>query len=218
MADGRNLVALRYGYDDDGTRGSSAGSLETETLAAILGRATCRRYRPDQVPDDLLRTLFASAQSAPSKSDLQQYSIVQVTRPEARRAIADLVPSMPWVAAAPTFLVFCPDLYRSRRITELRGYRYGNDSLDSFANATADAALAMAFFITAAEAVGLGCCPISVIRNHIEAVSDLLGLPDGVYPLAGLCVGHPETPGHVSMRLPWRVWNVFPKRASVYPT
>ena len=46
-------------------------------------------------------------------------------------------------------------------------------------------------FVAAAEAVGLGCCPISVIRNHAEEVGGLLGLPDHLFPVAGLGVGEP---------------------------
>ena len=57
-------------------------------------------------------------------------------------------------------------------------------------------------FVAAAEAVGLGCCPISVIRNHAEEVSGLLGLPDHLFPVAGLGVGIPATPAFVSARLP----------------
>jgi hypothetical protein len=41
-----------------------------------------------------------------------------------------------------------------------------------------------------------------VIRNHAEEVSGLLGLPDHVFPVAGLGVGIPATPAFVSARLP----------------
>ena len=37
--------------------------------------------------------------------------------------------------------------------------------------------------------MGLGCCPISVVRNHVEKLSELLELPAGVFPVAGLTVG-----------------------------
>ena len=69
-------------------------------------------------------------------------------------------------------------------------------------NTAVDAGIALATFVAAAEAVGLGCCPISVVRNHIEEASTLFGLPDGVYPVAGLALGWPEKTAQVSMRLP----------------
>ena len=56
--------------------------------------------------------------------------------------------------------------------------------------------------ITAAEAVGLGTCPISVIRDHATAISKLLELPDHIFPLAGLCLGWPAGEGRISCRLP----------------
>jgi len=60
----------------------------------------------------------------------------------------------------------------------------------------------MQTFILAAEAAGLGCCPISVIRNHVDRAGEILGLPDKVFPVAGLCVGWPAVEGHISLRLP----------------
>jgi hypothetical protein len=41
-----------------------------------------------------------------------------------------------------------------------------------------------------------------VIRNQLPSVAEALKLPDGVFPVAGLCVGYPAGPGYTSMRLP----------------
>lgn len=56
-------------------------------------------------------------------------------------------------------------------------------------------------FIRAAEAVGLGCCPISAVRNHAARISALLEMPDWVFPVAGLCVGYPAEPHRMVPRL-----------------
>ncbi len=53
----------------------------------------------------------------------------------------------------------------------------------------------------AAETLGLGTCPISVLRNRIAAVAEILELPDKVFPVAGLCLGYPAQAGFISMRL-----------------
>ena len=158
-------------------------------LAAILDRRVTRRYRPEPVPEPLLLTLLAAAQSAPSKSDLQQYSIVVVQEPAKIAAVADWIGTMPWIREAPVFLFFCGDIRRGRRLCELRGLGHANDNVDTFLNATADAALAMAHLILAAEMAGLGSCPVSYVRNHLERVAPLLGLPRGVFPVAGLTLG-----------------------------
>ncbi len=79
---------------------------------------------------------------------------------------------------------------------------HANNNLDTFLNTAVDCTLAMAAFMAAADAAGLGTCPISYVRNHIEKLVPLLALPAGVYPVAGLTVGWPEFRRPVSMRLP----------------
>ena len=71
----------------------------------------------------------------------------------------------------------------------MRDKPFANDHLDSFFNASVDAGWVLMNFIRAAESVGLGCCPISAVRNHAARISALLGLPDWVFPVPGLCVG-----------------------------
>jgi FMN reductase [NAD(P)H] len=171
-------------------------------LRQVLMRRTHRRYAERPVPEPLLRLLLGTAFSASSKSDFQQASVIRVRDRQSRDRLAALVPDMPWVGDAPVFLVFCGDAYRLERIGELRGHSNENGRLEGFFNAAMDAALVLQTFILAAETAGLGCCPISVIRNHADAVVEILGLPDKVFPVAGLCVGYPAAAGHVSMRLP----------------
>jgi nitroreductase len=171
-------------------------------LHRILRRRTHRRYAPRPVAQGLLTLLTAAALSASSKSDFQQVSIIRVVDPETRSALAGLIPAMPWISAAPAFFVFCGDARRLERIGEMRGRPEPNGRLEGFFNAAVDAALALQTFILAAEAAGLGCCPISVIRNHAERAGEILELPDKVFPVAGLCVGWPAAEGHISLRLP----------------
>ncbi|HYZ40028.1 MAG TPA: nitroreductase family protein, partial [Stellaceae bacterium] len=171
-------------------------------LRQVLMRRTHRRYAERPVAEGLLRLLLGTAFSASSKSDFQQASVIWVRDRESRDRLAALVPDMPWVGNAPEFLVFCGDAHRLERIGELRGHINENGRLEGFFNAAIDSALVLQTFILAAETAGLGCCPISVLRNHAAAVADILGLPDKVFPVAGLCVGYPAVAGHVSMRLP----------------
>jgi len=168
----------------------------------LIDRRSIRRYKPDPVPEPLLAALLAAAQSAPTKSNLQQYSILVLEDPDRRRDLADLIPACRWAAMAPVFLLFLGDIRRGRRIAKMRGYEHRNDNLDTFMNAAVDAALAMQCLIMAAETSGLGCCPISMVRNDPEALAQLVGLPDGVFPVAGLSLGWPDEAPAVSMRLP----------------
>ena len=175
---------------------------DNEALHRILGRRTHRAYSDKRVPEALLDVLVSAALSASSKSDFQQASIIRVIDPAKRAALAALIPAMPWIGTSPIFYVFCGDARRLERLCDLRGHPQGNGRLEGFFNAAVDAALVMQTFILAAESVGLGVCPISVIRNHPDAVGEILGLPDKVFPVAGLCIGWPAGAGFVSMRLP----------------
>jgi nitroreductase len=164
-----------------------------------------RRYTDRPVEPELLRLLCACALSAPSKSDLQQGDILVVRERATIEAIAKLIPDMPWIATAPVFLIF---LANGRRIPQIAGWRgkpFPNDHLDLFFNAAVDAAIVLSQFIRAAEAAGLGCCPISVIRDHAQTIVEMCSLPQKVVPLAGMCLGWPGEESGISARLPLAV-------------
>ena len=173
-----------------------------DELSRIAARRVHRRYLPREVEPGLLRLLCACALSAPSKSDLQQSDILIIREKATRHAIGALLPDMPWLPDAPVFLVFLANGRRLPRIAQMRGKPFPNDHLDLFFNATVDAAIVLATFLRAAEAVGLGCCPISMIRDHARVISDMLALPDKVVPIAGMCVGWPAETSGITARLP----------------
>jgi nitroreductase/FMN reductase [NAD(P)H] len=174
---------------------------DVSVLAPFAFHAMCRHYGDRALDRDLVRLLCACALSAPSKSDLQQRDIVEVTDPDIRQRIAALMPHMPWVGEAPGFLVFCANGRRLPKIAELRRKPFPNDHLDLFFNAVGDAAIALSTCIHAAESVGLGCCPISEIRNHAAEISDWLNLPERVIPFAGLCIGWPSGAGRIAPKI-----------------
>lgn len=194
-----NALRLRFGERVD-----VPPALETvAALRTIALRASCRAFEPSPVDPDVLDALCAVALSAPSKSDLQQRDIVVVDDPALLAELKRLVSAQAWIAGAPSLLVFCANNRRQRQLHEWHGRAFVNDHLDAFFNASVDAGIALATFIVAAEAAGLGCCPISTIRNEAAAASALLGLPEHVFPVAALAVGHPvvaERP--ISARLP----------------
>ncbi len=195
MADGQALLNARYGMDMPNVE-------VPDPIAPLLDRRVVRRYTDQEIPDPLLDGLLAAAQSAPAKSDLQQYSVVVMRDKPRIKQIADWIGTMDWIATAPVFLVWCGDMRRGQRLCDMHNMPHANNNMDTFLNTAVDCSLAMAQFMAAAEAVGLGTCPISYVRSHIERVSPLLGLPNGVYPVAGLSVGWPVFRRPTSMRLP----------------
>ena len=175
------------------------------TLLYLARRRTHRNYSERPVDPALIETLAAAALCAPTKSDLQQRDIVIVRERGLRDGIDALFPEDEWIAAAPAFLVFCGNNRRQRQLHEWRRRPFANDHLDAFFNAAVDAAMVLANFIVAAERSGLGCCAISAVRDHASRISDLLGLPDHVFPVTGLTLGWPAGEGTVSLRLPLAV-------------
>jgi nitroreductase len=193
----KSVLAARFG---------SAPALKeapkgVDVLAAMADRRVVRRYSDKPLDPALLETLCAVALSAPSKSDLQQADIVIVTDKAQRAKLQKLIPENPWAEAGPALLVFCGNNRRHRLLFEWRKRPFVNDYLDPFFNAAVDAGIVLATFIAAADRVGLGTCPISQIRNHAKEVADILGLPDHVFPVAGMGVGWPSFEGVMTPRL-----------------
>lgn len=171
-------------------------------LRGLASRGVCRRFSDEPVPDSLIDTLAALALAAPTKSDMQQRDILIIEDPAIRTRINTLLADQDWIPKAPHFLVFLANNRRQRQIHDWTGIPFANDHLDAFFNASVDAGIVLSAFVLAAEAAGLGCCPVSVIRNHAEEVSGLLGLPDHVFPVAGLGFGWPQSAAYISLRLP----------------
>jgi nitroreductase len=197
-----NDLRARFGLDLDLGLEEGVEMPYEPWLRQMLVRRTHRRYLDQPVSDAIVRLLLASAFAASSKSDFQQASVIWVKDPDRRERLGVLFPDMPWIGTAPVFLVFLGDARRLDRIGELRGHDLNNATLEGFFNAAIDGALALQTCILVAETIGLGTCPISVLRNRIADVEKILELPDKVFPVAGLCLGYPDQPGFVSMRLP----------------
>ena len=178
-----------------------AGETPDPAVERLLAHRTQRLYTDAPVPDAVMDTLIAAGLSAATKSDLQQVSLIRIRDRATREAIGALIPGMPWIVQAPEFFIVCGDNRRIRRVCELRGLGYANDTMDAVLNATIDAAIAMQQMVCAAEIVGLGCCHISHVRDHVDAIAEILAIPDHVFPIAGLCIGYPAREGFVSVRL-----------------
>ena len=180
--------------------------LANSTLQRMADRNSCRHFANQPVDESLIEMLCAVALASPTKSDLQQRDIVIVQDRVLRDEVNSLFGDGSWIAEAPFLLVFCGNNRRQRQLSEWRKKPFLNDHLDAFFNASVDAAIALSAFVTAAESVGLGCCPVSEIRNHCDVISEKLQLPQHVFPVAGLAAGWPQQqPASVSMRLPLSV-------------
>jgi nitroreductase len=210
----RAAVGARYGVDpaavDDAVPGAAAGLARLadrsgSVLDTLLGHRTVRSYLPDALDDDVVPTLVAAAQSAPTSSNLQVWSVVAVTDKDRKDRLARLAGDQEHVRAAPLLLVWLADVARARSLGASAGVHLeATEFLETTVLAVVDAALAAQSAAVAAESVGLGTVFIGGLRNHPAQVAAELGLPDGVFAVAGLVVGHPDPAGteRVKPRLP----------------
>src|SRR6056300_1523657 len=202
MLNYQQIYKNRYGKE------TKVGPLKTDLpplLKTILSRGSVRKFSKKNISKELLSLLLTAAQSAPSKSNLQQYSILVLQDEVIKSQISNLIGNTKWALKAPLFFLFLADIRRNIKITRNRGYTYKNNNLDTFMNSVIDAALSMQSMISASETIGLGVCPISMIRNIIDEVKNICELPKGVFPIAGLAMGWPTEKPRLSYRLPQEV-------------
>ena len=199
MIDVSNLYQNRYGKKTD----QNFSKIDiTPLINSTISRASVRKFSKKNISKELLTLLLTAAQSAPSKSNLQQYSIMVIHNQSLKNEISKLIGDTKWALTAPVFLLFLADIRRNIKITNHKGYNHKNNNVDTFMNGVIDSALSMQSMICASESIGLGICPISMIRNIIEEVKNLCKLPKGVFPIAGLALGWPDEKSPVSIRLP----------------
>jgi nitroreductase len=160
-------------------------------LALMSAHRTIRRFLPEPVDDATVRAAVAAAQHASTSSHIQGYTLIRVRDTEQRRRLVELTGGQPQVAGAGAFFVVCGDVRRHRLVAERAGRR-NVQNLETFLLAAIDASLFAQNLALAFESLGLGVCMIGGLRNHLGQADELLGLPAGVLPFFGLCVGRPD--------------------------
>lgn len=174
----------------------------SETQNLQLRHRSVRKFKDRQLEPGQLEDLIRCGQAAASSSFIQAYSVVRVTQPEVRTAIADAAGGQNWIRQAAEFLVFCADLQRIDSACQ----RVGAGPLDGYAEhglaAVVDVALMAQNVLLAAESQGLGGVFIGGIRNDPQLIIDQLGLPELVTPVFGMCLGWPDDDNQVKPRMP----------------
>ncbi|EIN00479.1 nitroreductase [Paraburkholderia hospita] len=194
-ADSETLQALlrqRYGTVSAPETAIDARSFN-DVIRTLLEHRSVRAYSDQPLPDDILDTISAAAQSASTSSNLQAWSVVAVRDTARKERLAACAGNQKHVAKAPLLLVFIADLSRLRRVSEAQGLEpVGLEYLEAFLVAVADAAFAAQNTVIALESIGLGCCYIGGMRNRPELVAEELGLPAEAFAVFGLTVGYPD--------------------------
>ncbi|MDX1464532.1 MAG: oxygen-insensitive NADPH nitroreductase [Halomonas sp.] len=172
------------------------------TIELLKSHRSIRKFTDQPVSRELLEELIRAGQAAATSSHVQAYSVIHVTNPTNREMIAELAGGQAYVATCGAFLVFCADMKRPTDAAERTEARVVRGMTEQLLVASVDTALMAQNVAVAAESEGLGICYIGGIRNDPQRVSDLLGLPDHVFPLFGMCLGYPAHQPDVKPRLP----------------
>ncbi|MDR3531664.1 MAG: nitroreductase family protein [Rhodopila sp.] len=195
-----DALALRYGADAAPTAGPW-----NEHISLLLSHRSVRGYRPDALPQGTLETLIAAAQSAATSSNLQTWSVIAVTDPDKKAALAKVAANQKHIEQCPLFLVWVADISRNQRLGAAEGVTLEvMPYQETFLVAAIDAALAAQNATVAAESLGLSCVYIGALRNNPQEVARIVGLPSGAFGVFGMCVGFasPAAANEVKPRLP----------------
>lgn len=172
----------------------------------LLNHRSIRSFRDEAVPEAMLGDILRAAQQASTSSNMQAYSIIRITDPDLRAELAAISGDQHYVETCPEFLVWCADMERLSMAADAKADREvvsGHFSnAEAYTIAVVDTALAAQNAAAAAESFGLGICYIGAIRNDIGKTAALLGLPQRVVPLFGMCIGWPDQTPLLRPRLP----------------
>lgn len=173
-----------------------------DTIRLLKSHRSIRKFEERDIPKELLIELVRSGQTAATSSHIQAYSIIHVTDKQLRDQLVELTGGQKYVASSSDFLVFCADMKRSLEAARSTGESVVSGMTEQLLVATVDVSLMAQNIAIAAESEGVGICYIGGIRNNPQAVSELLSLPQHVYPVFGMCLGYPAHDPDVKPRLP----------------
>lgn len=166
-------------------------AITSETIEALQNRQSIRKYSNEPVTDAHVSAILEAAMRAPTSSNIHAYTIIVVRDPAKKEALAACAGGQKHIEECPVFLAFCADLTRPEKAIRMNGGTLEDNNLEMGLVATVDASLVgMAAYI-AAESLGIQGVMIGAMRNDPEKVAEILGLPNRVYVVFGMCLGFP---------------------------
>lgn len=171
-------------------------------MDTLKTRRSIRKFKVDEVSDEVLNPLFEKAFRSSTTGNMQLYSVV-ITRDKAQKEkLAPAHFNQPAYANAPMVITFCADFNRFTKWCEQRNATPGYDNAESFACAAIDTVIAAQTFCVAAEEAGLGICYLGTTTYNPDQIAEVLQLPKLVVPIVTLSVGYPAEDPQCSDRLP----------------
>jgi nitroreductase len=153
-----------------------------DVFEAIHGRRSIRKFKSDPVPAEILHRIIDAAHWAPSAGNLQSAEFIIIRDNNTKKSLVQAALGQDFIAQAPVVIVACTDTQRS-------AMKYGERGKILYS--IQDAAASIQNLLLAAHDLGLGACWIGAFFE--DKVSDILGIPAGVVPLAIIPIGYTDS-------------------------
>lgn len=182
------------------------------TKEAIEKRRSIRKFKPEEVSDDILKELLETARLAPSGSNAQPWRFKIVRDKETKLKLAEAAHKQSFIAEAPVILVCCVDIHGfldgsvsgaqdlgkigaiEGRIVQIlmdRSDQYEMiDAEQLFPRIAFNLAIATEHMVLRALDFGLGTCWIRLLDE--AAVKTIFGWGDHISVTALLPIGYPN--------------------------
>lgn len=169
------------------------------TIETILNRQSLRTFSEKSISDEDLNLILKCAMRAPTAGNMMTYSIIVVKDKELKQKLSVSCDNQPFISTANAILIFTADYnkwykyYRNNNIEgflEKKSEAFEAPTSASLMMSMADAMCSAQNAVIAAESLGIGSCYIGDILENIEYHKELFKLPEFVYPVGMLVLGH----------------------------
>lgn len=159
---------------------SSATAKSGSTYRDIMTRTSIRQFADRKVSEAAVDSLLRAAMAAPTAANKQPWQFIVVSDKAMVDSLAELAPNWKPVGRAPLAVVACGD-------TTLTLPGDGEEYW------VQDVSAATENLLLAAHSMGLGAvwCGAYPIKERVDALRGLLGLPANIIPLNVIAIGYP---------------------------
>ena len=113
----------------------------SSVIDLLKSHRSIRKFTDRVIEKELFLELITAGQAAATSSFLQGSTVIRITKPETRSAIARLAGGQTYVESAAEFMIFCADLKRPGNYCDEYEKSFEGDYTEHFIIATVDVAL-----------------------------------------------------------------------------
>lgn len=168
-------------------------------MKAIFERRSIRKYLNRQIPKESIKEILRAGLSAPSAGNAQPWQFIVLEEKSIMHQIPEIQPSSQMLKQASHAIVVCGDMtLKNKFVGELW---------------IQDCSAATENMLIMAQDLGLGAVWLGVypMKEIVEGIKQLLGLPDHIIPFSIVSLGYPAEKKDASdrcneARVHWNQW------------